>query len=93
MSTKARATIEDLHNVPENRKAEIVNGELVLLPLAGWRPGLAAGAIFIGLRDYERKTRSGDAYLGNVAYVVRIPDLRTFSPDAAFFRGKPASGH
>jgi Uma2 family endonuclease len=43
------------------------------------------------LRDYERETRSGEAYLGSVAYVVRIPDLRTFSPDAAFFLGKPAS--
>jgi hypothetical protein len=36
MGTKAKATIEDLYNVPEHGKAEIVNGELVLYP---WRAG------------------------------------------------------
>ncbi len=30
MSTKAEATIEDLYRVPENGKAEIVNGELAV---------------------------------------------------------------
>jgi hypothetical protein len=29
MSTRTRATIEDLYNIPENGKAEIVNGEIV----------------------------------------------------------------
>jgi hypothetical protein len=31
MITKTQATIEDLYNIPENGKAEIVNGELVLI--------------------------------------------------------------
>lgn len=29
MSTEIQATVEDLYHVPENGKAEIVNGELV----------------------------------------------------------------
>ena len=31
MLTKRRATINDLYAVPDNRKAELVNGEIVLL--------------------------------------------------------------
>ena len=35
MSTKTQATIEDLYRVPENGKAEIVNGDLVLMSPTG----------------------------------------------------------
>jgi hypothetical protein len=41
MSTKARATAHDLSQVPENRKAEIVNGEIVLMSPTGAKPGRA----------------------------------------------------
>lgn len=92
MNIKARATIEDLYHVPENGKAEIVNGELVLMSPTGRMPGLAGGEIYVSLRDYARKTKSGEAYPDNVGFVVRTPELRTFSPDAAYFWGKPASG-
>jgi hypothetical protein len=43
MSTKAKATIEDLYHVPENGKAEIVNGELVFMSPTGRTPGRAGG--------------------------------------------------
>ena len=33
MKTEAEATIEDLYCVPEDGKAEIVNGEIVLTPV------------------------------------------------------------
>jgi hypothetical protein len=39
MSTKAEATVDDLCRVPENGKAEIVNGELVLMSPTGGLPG------------------------------------------------------
>ncbi len=39
MITKTRATVEDLYRVPENGKAELVKGELVLMPATGARPG------------------------------------------------------
>ena len=43
MPQKIEATIEDLYHVPENGKAEIVNGELRLMPPTGDLPGSAAG--------------------------------------------------
>lgn len=52
MSTKIEATIEDLYRVPEHGKAEIVNGELVLMSPTGGVPGRASGEIYISLHNY-----------------------------------------
>src|SRR5256714_12636054 len=92
MSTKAEATIEDLYRVPENGKAEIVNGELILMPPTGGVPGRASGEIYISLRDYERRTKSGYAFPDNVGFIVNLPNRRSFSPDAAFFKGELRGG-
>jgi hypothetical protein len=54
MTTKARATIEDLYNVPEGAKAEIVNGELVLMSPTGGDPGFAGDEIFFSLRQFAQ---------------------------------------
>ena len=51
MTAKARATIEDLYKVPEHRRAEIVNGEVVLMAPTGYWPGYAGGEIFASLRE------------------------------------------
>jgi hypothetical protein len=39
MSTKTEATVDDLYRAPEHGKAELVNGELVLMPPTGGVPG------------------------------------------------------
>jgi hypothetical protein len=49
MTTKARATIEDLYKAPG--KAEIINGEVVLISPTGDAPNYAAGEIFVSLRE------------------------------------------
>ncbi len=87
MGTKTQATIEDLYHVPENGKAEIVNGELVLMPPTGGVPGRSGGEIYVSLREYERRTKSGYAFPNNVGFVVNLPRQRSFSPDIAFYRG------
>ena len=92
MSTKAEATIEDLYRVPENGKAEIVNGELVLMSPTGGVPGRAGGEIYASLREYERRTRGGYAFPDNVGFIVNLPNRRSFSPDAAFYRGALKGG-
>lgn len=92
MSTKTEATIADLYRVPEDGKAEIVNGELVLMPPTGGVPGRAGGAIFISLREYERRAGGGYAFPDNVGFVVNLPNRRSFSPDAAFYVGELKGG-
>jgi hypothetical protein len=42
MTTKARATIEDLYNLPESVKAEIVDGKIILMSATGDMPSRAA---------------------------------------------------
>jgi Uma2 family endonuclease len=92
MSTKTEATIEDLYHVPENGKAELVNGELILMSPTGGVPGRAGGEIYISLREYERRTKSGYAFPDNVGFIVNLPRRRSFSPDAAFYRGELKGG-
>lgn len=91
MSTRTEATIDDLYHVPEDGKAEIVNGELVLMSPTGDLPGSAAGEIFASLRSYARRTKTGRAYSDNVGFIVNLANRRSFSPDAAFYVG-PRSG-
>lgn len=65
MSTKVEATIEDLYKV--RGKAELVNGEIVLMPPTGGFPNYGAAEIFVSLREYARRTKSGHAVGDNDA--------------------------
>jgi len=85
MSTKVEATIEDLYKV--EGKAELVNGEIILMSPTGLLPGYAAGEIFSSLRDYSKRERRGRAVTDNAAFVVNLPHRKSFSPDAAFYTG------
>src|ERR1041385_1410633 len=89
MSTKVEATIEDLYKV--EGKAELVNGEIILMSPTGRRPGYAGDEIFSSLREYSKHQKSGDAVGDNKAFVVNLPHRKSFSPDAAFYVG-PDSG-
>ena len=70
MSTSVKATIEDLYRVPG--KAELVDGEIVLMSPTGAAPSYAAGEIFVSLREYSRRTKSGRAVPDNAAFRVRL---------------------
>jgi len=84
---RRRANVDDLYDVRE--KAEVAAGELVVMEPTGFLPGVAAGEIFASLRSYARLTRAGYALPDNVAFLVNLPNRRSFSPDAAFYSGKP----
>lgn len=90
MSTRTEATIEDLYKV--DGKAEIVNGEIVLIPPTGFLPSRASGEIFVSLREYAQRTRAGYAIPDNAAFVVSLPNRRSFSPGVAFYTGPPTGG-
>lgn len=93
MALRAAQNVSDLQRVPENGKAELVNGELVLMSPTGAVPGRAAGRIYRSLDDYERMVGGGYAFPDNVGFLVDLPHRRSFSPDAAFWVGElPSSG-
>jgi Uma2 family endonuclease len=89
MATRPKATIKDLYHLPEDGKAEIVNGELISRAPTGFLPGRAAGAIYLSLREYERSTKIGFAFPDNIGFKVELPHRESFSPDCAFYTGKP----
>src|SRR5436309_13791703 len=78
------ATIEDLYRVEEDGKAEIVCGRVVLMGPVGWLPSFSANEISVSLRDYGRSTKRGYAASEGVAFVVDLPNRRSFCPDVAF---------
>lgn len=86
MSTKVEATIEDLYKV--EGKAELVNGEIVLMPLTGGLPHYAARQVTLSLAAYEKKIRNGFAFADSAAFVVNLPHRKSFSPDAGFYIGE-----
>jgi Uma2 family endonuclease len=89
MSTKTRATIEDLYKV--EGKAELVNGEIVEMPPAGDDPNGASLNVAISLRAYEKLTGRGRAYTDGAGFHVHLPHREAFSPDAAYHSG-PRTG-
>src|SRR6185503_7606874 len=90
MSTKVEATIEDLYALPDSVKAEIVDGEIVLMSPTGDMPGRAGGSIYVSLRQHERKA-TGRAYPDNVGFRVNLPNRQSVSPDVAWHVG-PSTG-
>lgn len=88
MLTKTRATIQDLYQIPNHTKAELVDGELIPMSPTGGLPAFAAAEIFASLREYAQVTKRGHAFPDNVGFVVKLPRRQSFSPDAAFYVGK-----
>jgi len=92
MAIKTEATIDDLYHVPDNGKAELVDGEIRLMSPTGDMPGSAGGEIYVSLHAYSRRTGRGRAYGDNVGFIVNLPRRRSFSPDAAYYVGPRTRG-
>ena len=88
MPARAKATVEDLYRFDGDGKAELVNGELVVMPLTGGLHGHAVMQISASLNQFARRTRRGVAFGDSVGFLVRLPNRRSFSPDAAFYTGR-----
>jgi Uma2 family endonuclease len=67
-------------------KAEIVGGRIVMMGGSGDMPSSAAAAILVSLRIYSKRM-GGRAYGDNAAFLVELPNRKSFSPDAAYYTG------
>ena len=81
---KQLATIDDLYAYDGPGGAELVDGRIVEMSPTGAIPSYSAGNIFIALREYEKRIKSGRAYPDNIAYLVKLPHRQSFSPDASY---------
>ena len=82
--------IEQLYRVPENEKAEIVEGEVRYFSPTGAMPRRASSRIFVSLLRHEDEEGDGQAFPDNVGFLVNLPNRGSFSPDAARY-DRPAS--
>lgn len=85
IQARPRATIADLYRVEQ--KAELIDGEIVIIPPASIGHGRTSGRIYHSLLEYEETTGKGYAFPGNVGFVVDLPHRQSFSPDAAYYFG------
>jgi len=67
-------------------KAEIVGGRIVMMSPTGDMPSGAGGVIYASLLGYARQ-HDGRAYPDNAAFLVNLPNRKSFSPDAAYYTG------
>jgi Uma2 family endonuclease len=79
--------IQELALVPDNGKAEIIDGKVVIMSPTGGRPSYVSGLIYAELLQYQRKTGRGRAFPNNAGYLVDLPQRGSFSPDASFYTG------
>jgi Uma2 family endonuclease len=85
--TTTERLIAELYTI--DGKAEIVGGRIVMMSPTGDMPSSAGGAIYSSLRVYARAA-GGRAYTDNVAFLVDLPNRKSFCPDAAYYTGPRA---
>ena len=66
-------------------KAEIINGALVHLPMTGENPHFAAQEVTVSLHAYARRRRVGRAAGDGLGFLVDLPQILSFAPDAAYY--------
>jgi Uma2 family endonuclease len=79
--------IATLYNI--KGKAEIVEGKIVTMSPTGDMPSSASLAIVVSLRIFAKKY-GGRAYTDNAAFLVDLPNRKSFSPDASYYTGPRA---
>ena len=82
--TLTEQLIAELYKI--DGKAEIVGGRIVMMSPTGDMPGSAGAEIYVSLRGYA-KHFGGRAYGDNVAFLVDLPDRKSFCPDASYYTG------
>lgn len=89
MQSVQETLLTELALAQEEGKAEIINGEIVKMSPTGFLPGYAADEIYASLREYAKQSQSGYAVGDNKGFLVDLPNRKSFSPDASFYKGKP----
>ena len=84
------ATVQDLYDL--DQRAEIVDGQLVLMGGTGFAPNRAAARIWRSLDAHEQAHGGGYALAVGGVFVVDLPRRHSFSPDGAWYTGAPTDG-
>jgi Uma2 family endonuclease len=80
------ATIDDLYRI--RGKAELVRGQIVLMPPFDGLVGRAVGRIIWSLHGFASRAKRGHAGTSTLGIVVDLPNRKSFCPDASYYVGK-----
>ena len=69
-------------------RAEIIHGKIIKYDLEGFQPNQAKSNIAFSLRQYQQNIKRGFVVTTLVAYIVDLPDRKSFSPNVSFHNGK-----
>lgn len=84
------ATIDDLRRT--KHKAEIVNGEMLVIGPSGGGPAIAAGNIIFSLHQHKRQHGRGTVFTSRLTYLVDLPHRQAISPDVSWYTGPDSGG-
>lgn len=85
------ASADDLHLT--KLKAEIVDGQLIVIGPTVVGSAEAAWYIRESLYRHEEAVGGGYAYGSRVAFIVDLPNRRSFSPDVSWYVGDPEASY
>ncbi|HYR07171.1 MAG TPA: Uma2 family endonuclease [Longimicrobium sp.] len=79
------ATVGDLRRT--KHKAEIVNGEMLVIGPSAGGPAIAAGNIIFSLHLYKERHGGGCVYMSRLTYLVDLPHRQAICPDVSWYTG------
>jgi Uma2 family endonuclease len=80
--------IEELYQLPDHIKAEIIDGVIVPMSPSGGKHSRIGALILRSLLAYEEQVGWGESVQNNTAFVVDLPNRGSFSPDVAYTVGQ-----
>lgn len=86
MATTKLTTIEDLWEITEPGRYDVIDGDLYQMPPAGGEHGEIEMTIGALLWQFVRHHRLGKVYSGDTGFILSRDPLVWLSPDAAFVR-------
>lgn len=87
-------TADDVWNMGEDARVEVIRGELREMAAAGGRHGRVGGRFAGHLFLYGRETGSGDIYTSETGFVLQQTPLILLVPDVVFIKNEhlPTAG-
>jgi Uma2 family endonuclease len=88
MATVKTTTIEDLWQIEEPGRYDLIRGDLYQMPPVGAEHGAIESNLIIVLGGYIRARRLGQVYTGDTGFIISQDEQTWLSPDVAFVRAE-----
>lgn len=82
--TKLLTAQEFLERAPQDKRSELVRGEMLVMAPAGFEHGDVAGNIFAALHNHVRKFKLGKVFAAETGFILAHDPDTVRAPDAAF---------